>query len=87
MVDESTVFEEAEIPKTKDFGASFFLLRDFDVFARAHGEEEGKDGELRDRALLFRQVALGDLGDDADGDGLLLFFFWVFVFEGAELSL
>ena len=87
MVDESTVFEEAEIPKTKDFGSSLFLLWDFDVFARTHGKEEGKDGELRNRALLFRQLALGDFGDDTGGDGLLLFFCGVFVFEGAELSL
>jgi hypothetical protein len=87
VVDESTFFEEAEVPKAKDFGSSLFLLWDFYIFAWAYGKEEGKDGELWDRALLLRQLALGDFDDGTDGDGLLLFFFGVFVFEGAELSL
>jgi hypothetical protein len=47
----------------------FFLLRYFDILARMHGKEEGKNGELRDCTLELRQYSLGDLGNDAGGDG------------------
>jgi hypothetical protein len=32
-------------------------------------------------------LLLGDFGDEAGRDGILLLFLWVFVFEGAKLSL
>ena len=84
MVDESTISEESTVSKAKDFRLSFFLLWDFDVLARTHGKEEGKDCELRVCSLLLRKLLLGDFGNDADRDGLLLLLLWVFVFEGAE---
>ncbi len=46
VVDEPTVFEELKVSESKDFGSSFFLLWDFDVLARTHGKEEGKNSEL-----------------------------------------
>ena len=82
-----TAVEEPNVSQSKYFRATFFLLWNFDILTRTHGKEEGKDGELRNRALLFRKLALGNFGDDTGGDGLLLFFFGVFVFESAELSL
>jgi hypothetical protein len=46
VFDESTVFEELKVPKAKDFCMSFFVLLDFDVLARTHGKEKGKNCEL-----------------------------------------
>ena len=41
MFDEPSILEEAEISESEYFGASFFLLLDFDIFARqAHGKKE-----------------------------------------------
>ena len=84
MVNESTVSEESKVPKAKDFHSLFFLLWDFDVLARTHGKEEGKDCELQDCSLLLRKLLLGNFGNDAGRDGFLLLLLWVIVFEGME---
>ncbi len=87
MTDETTVLEKAKVPKAKDFGTSFLLLWNFDVFTRTHGKEKGKDGELRYGTLQLSQILFGNLSDDASGDGFLLLFFGVSVLVGSELSM
>ena len=86
VTDEATVLEEAKVPKAKDVSTSFLLLWDFDILARTHGNEKGKDGELRYGVLQFSQVLFCYLGDDAGWDGFLLLFFGVGVLVGLELS-
>ena len=87
MTDETTVLEEAKVPKAKDFGTSFLLLWDFDILTRTHGKEKGKDGELRYGTLQLSQISFGNLSNDASGDGFLLLFFGVSVLVGSELSM
>ncbi len=87
MTDETTVLEEAKVPKAKYFGMPFLLLWDFDVLTRTHGKEEGKDGELRYGMLQLSQISFDSLSDDASGDGFLLLFFGVSVLVGSELSM
>ncbi len=48
---------------------SFLLLEYFDILAQMNGKEEGKNGELQDCILEFGQFVLGNLGNDAGGDG------------------
>ncbi len=86
MFDESTIFEESKVLEAKDFCTSFFVLLDFDVLARTHGQEKGKNCELRYGMLQLRQIPFCNFGNDAGGDGFLLLFFWVGIFEGSELS-
>ena len=87
MFDKLTVFEESKVPEAKGFCTSFFVLLDFDVLARTHGQEKGKNCELRYvTSLQLRQILFCNLGDDAGGNGFLLLFFWVGIFEGSELS-
>ncbi len=85
MFNESTVFEEWKVPEAKDFCTLFFVLLDFDVLARTHGKEKGKNCELRYGMLQLRQIPFCNFGDDAGGDGFLLLFFFVGIFEGSEL--
>ncbi len=85
VFDEPTVFEESKIPEAKDFCLSFFMLLDFDVLARMHGKEKGKNCELQYGTLQLRQILFGNLSDDTGGDGFVLLFFWVGIFEGSEL--
>ena len=87
VTDETTVLEEAKVPKAKYFGTSFLLLWDFDVLTRTHGKEKGKDGELQYGTLQLSQISFGNLSDDASGDGFLLLFFGVSVLVGSELSM
>ena len=47
----STVSEESKVLDVEDFGFLFFVLLDFDVFARVHGKEKGKNCELGDGTL------------------------------------
>ncbi len=86
MFNESTVFEESKVPEAKDFCTSFFVLLDFDVLARMHGNEKGKNCELQYGTLQLRQILFCNFCDDTGGDGFLLLFFWVGIFEGLELS-
>jgi hypothetical protein len=51
VVYEPSIFEISKILEAEDFGLSFLLLLNLDVLAQTHGEEEGKDGELRDCTL------------------------------------
>ena len=46
MVNKLTVFEESKVLEAKYFGSLFLLLLDFDVLARMHGKEKGKNDEL-----------------------------------------
>ncbi len=85
MVNESTVFEESKVPEAKDFCTLFFVLLDFDVLARTHGKEKGKNCELRYGTLQLHQILFCNFSDDAGGYGFLLLFFWVGIFEGLEL--
>ncbi len=85
MFDEATIFEESKVPEAKDFRTSFLMLSDFDVLTRTHGKEKGKNCELRYGTLQLRQIPFCNLGNDAGGNGFLLLFFWVGVFEGFEL--
>ncbi len=85
VVDEPAVFEESKVSEAKDFGLLFFVLLDFDVLARMHGKEKGKNGELGYSTLQLHQFPFYDSGDDAGGDGFLLHFFGVGIFEGSEL--
>ena len=87
VVNEPSFFEEPKVLKAKVFGLLFVLLLDFDVLARTHGKEKGKNGELQYRTLQLCQFLFCNFGDDAGGDGFLLLFFGVFVFEGSELTL
>ncbi len=86
MFDEATIFEESKVPEAKDFCTSFLMLLDFDVLTRTHGKEKGKKCELRYGTLQLCQIPFCNLRDDAGGNGFLLLFFWVSVFEGSELS-
>jgi hypothetical protein len=86
VFDEATVFEESKVQEAKDFRTSFLMLLDFDVLTKTHGKEKGKNCELRYCTLRLRQIPFCNLGDDAGGNGFLLLFFWVGVFEGSELS-
>ncbi len=86
VVDKPTVFEESKVFEAKDFGSSFFVLLDFDILARTHGKEKGKNGELRYSTLQLHQFRFCDFGDGTGGDGFLLLFFGVDIFEGSELS-
>ncbi len=86
VFDKLTVFKESKVPEAKDFCLLFFMLLDFDVLARTHGKEKGKNCELRYGTLQLRQILFGNLSDDAGGDGFVLLFFWVSIFEGSELS-
>ncbi len=86
VFDEPTVFEESKVPEAKDFCSSLFMLLDFDELARMHGNKKGKNCELRYGTLQLRQILFGNLSDDAGGDGFVLLFFWVGIFEGLELS-
>jgi hypothetical protein len=79
-------FEESKVLEAKDFRTLFLMLLDFDVLTRTHGKEKGKNCELRYGMLRHRQIPFCNLGDDAGGNGFLLLFFWVGVFEGSELS-
>ena len=85
MVYEPSFFEELKVLKAKDFSSLFVLLLDFDVLVRTHGKEKGKNGELQYSALQLCQFLFCNFGDDTGGDGFLLLFFGVFVFEGSEL--
>ncbi len=87
VVKKPSFFEESKVLEAKDFGSSFVLLLDFDVLARMHGKEKGKNCELQYSALQLCQFLFWDFGDDAGGDGFFLLFFRVFVFEGSELML
>jgi hypothetical protein len=75
-----------KVSEVKDFRTLFLLLWDFDVLARMHGKEKGKDGELQYGALQLSQIPFCNLGYDAGGDGFLLLFFGVGIFVGSELS-
>jgi hypothetical protein len=87
VFDKTTVFEESNVLEAKDFRTWFLMLLDFDVLARTHGKEKGKNCELRYvTSLQLRQILFCNLGDDAGGNGFLLLFFWVGIFEGSELS-
>ncbi len=46
VVYEPSVFEESKVLEAKDSGSSCVLLLDFDVLARTHDKEIGKNGEL-----------------------------------------
>jgi hypothetical protein len=46
VVNKPSFFEESKVSEAKDFGLLFVLLLDFDVLARMHGKEKGKNGEL-----------------------------------------
>ncbi len=87
VVNKPSFFEKSKVLEEKDFGLSFVLLLDFDVLARMHGKEKGKNGKLQYSALQLCQFPFCNFGNDADGDGFLLLFFRVFVFEGSELTL
>jgi hypothetical protein len=87
VVYEPSFFEESKVLEAKDFGLSFVLLLDFGVLARMYGKEKGKNGELQYNALQHCQFPFFDFGNDGGGDGFLLLFFGVFVFEGSELML
>ncbi len=86
MVDKPSVFEEMEILELEDFGSLFLLLRYFDILAKTHGKEEGKNGELQDCTLELHQYCLV-IGDGAGGDGFLLLLLWVGILVGMELLL
>ncbi len=86
VVNEPTIFEESKVLEAKDFGSLFFVLLDFDILARMHGKEKGKNGELRYSTLQLRQFPFCNFGNEAGGDGFLLLFFGVGIFEGSELS-
>jgi hypothetical protein len=49
-------------------------------------QKTGKNGELQYSTLQLRQFLFCDFGNDAGGDGFLLLFFGVGIFEGSELS-
>ena len=80
-------FEESKVSEAKNFGSLFVLLLDFDVFARMHGKEKGKNDKLQYSTLQLRQFLFCNFGNNAGGDGFLLLFFVVFAFEGSELTL
>ena len=42
VAEESTVFEELKVSDAEDFGSSFFVLLDLDVFTQAHGKEKAR---------------------------------------------
>ncbi len=86
MFDKATVFEESKVSEAKDFRTSFLMLLDFNVLTRMHGKEKGKNCELRYGTLQLHQIPFCNLGNDAGGNGYLLLFFWVGIFEGSELS-
>ncbi len=50
------------------------------------GKEKGKNGELQYSTLQLRQLLFCNFGNDVGGDGFLLLFFGVGIFEGSELS-
>ena len=79
VVYELSIFEESKISEAKDFGSPFLLFLDFDVLARTHGKEEGKNGELQYSTLQLCQFPFCNFGNDAGGDGFLLLF-WGFHF-------
>ena len=87
VVNAPSFFEESKVLEAKDFGLLFVLLLDFDIFARTHGKEKGKNGELQYSALQLCQFPFCDFGDDAGVDGFLLLFFGVYIFEDSELTL
>ncbi len=86
LFNKPTVFEESKVPEAKDFCLSFFMFLDFDVLARTHGKEKGKNCELQYGTLQLHQILFGNLSNDTGGDGFVLLFFWVGIFEGSELS-
>ncbi len=87
VVYEPSIFEELNILEVEDFGLSFLLLLNLDVLTQTHGEEEGRDGELRDCTLELHQFLFGDFCNDACGDNFWLMFLWVGIFVGSELAL
>ncbi len=87
VVYEPSIFEESKILKAEDFGSLFLLLLNLDILARTHGEEKGKDGELRDCTLELCQFLFGNFGNNACGDGFSRMFIWVGIFVGSELVL
>jgi hypothetical protein len=87
VVNGPSFFEESKVLEAKDFGSLFvLLLLDFDVLARTHGKEKYKNGELRYSTLQLCQFPCCNFNNDAVGDGFLLLFFGVFIFEGSELT-
>ena len=64
--------EESKVLEAKDVGSLFVLLLDFDVLARTHGKEKGKNGELRNSTLQLCQFPFCDFSNDAGGDDFLL---------------
>ncbi len=53
MGDDGAVAPENNISDSNDVRPSFLCCRDFDVFARSHGEIESTDGKLRNRSLCL----------------------------------
>ncbi len=84
MVDKPTVVEELKVSEAKYFGSLFLLLLDFDVLAQTHGKEKGKNGELQYSTLQPCKILLCNFGNDTGGDGFLLLFLGVGIFEGLE---
>ena len=42
VAEESTIFEESKVSETEDFGSSFFMLLNFDVFTQIRGKEKAR---------------------------------------------
>ena len=88
VAEESTIVEESKVLDAEDFGSSFFVLLDLDIFTQVHGKEKGKSCELGDGTLQGGEILFCDFGDGTSRsrDCFLLFFFWVFVFVDSELA-
>ena len=87
MFDQFSVLEKSEVAEAKDVGPSLLCLGDLEVLARSHGEENCDCGELSDGSLQLGGASFSDLGDDAHGDGFLLFLFRVVIDVQSKLSL
>jgi hypothetical protein len=87
VFDQFSVSEKSEVVEVKDVGPSLLCLGDLEVLARMHGDKNSDCGELSDGSLQLGGASFSDLGDDAQGDGFLLFLFWIVVDVRSKLSL
>ena len=87
MFDQFPVPKESEVAEAEDVGSLLLGLDDLEVLARSHGEENCDCGELSDGSLQLGGASFSDIGNDAHGDGFLLFLFRVVIDVQSKLSL
>ena len=87
MVELASVMEESDVLEGEELGAALGRAGDFAVFAGAHGEEEGANGQLADRLVEGGVLDGGELMKDMGSDGLLWYLAGVGVGVTFQLSL